>query len=130
VIDQDGRFNEVEENCGWTMKFPSGAVASMTTTYGANQESFIRLHGSKGTLEINNCAGYEGIGMTLHLTGMGRNDETTQKDNAKDPYQFTTESDYFSRCVLENKPVEPSGEEGLRDMEIMTRIYESAAKSA
>ena len=24
VIDHDGRFNEVEENVGWTMKFPSG----------------------------------------------------------------------------------------------------------
>ena len=26
VVDQDGRFREVEENLSWTMKFPSGAV--------------------------------------------------------------------------------------------------------
>src|SRR5207244_629728 len=31
VIDQDGRFNEVEENVSWTMKFPSGIVASCNT---------------------------------------------------------------------------------------------------
>src|ERR1022692_1314274 len=28
VIDHDGRFNEVEENCSWAMRFPSGIVAS------------------------------------------------------------------------------------------------------
>ena len=28
VIDHDGRFNEVEENLSWTMKFPSGVLAS------------------------------------------------------------------------------------------------------
>src|SRR6266436_6514873 len=28
VIDKDGRFNEVEENIAWSMKFPSGIVAS------------------------------------------------------------------------------------------------------
>ena len=38
VIDHDGRFNEVEENVSWTMKFPSGIVASCATTYGANMD--------------------------------------------------------------------------------------------
>ena len=28
VIDHDGRFDSVEENLSWTMKFPSGAVTS------------------------------------------------------------------------------------------------------
>ena len=32
VIDHDGRFKEVEENVSWTMKFPSGIVASCITT--------------------------------------------------------------------------------------------------
>ena len=51
VIDHDGRFNEVEENVSWTMKFPSGIVASCNTTYGANMEGFFasmdRKAGSK-----------------------------------------------------------------------------------
>src|SRR6266404_1376056 len=34
VIDHDGRFNEVEENLSWTMKFPSGIIVSCNTTYG------------------------------------------------------------------------------------------------
>jgi hypothetical protein len=40
VIDHDGRFNEVEENVSWTMRFPSGIVASCTTTYGANMPGY------------------------------------------------------------------------------------------
>ena len=52
VIDHDGRFNEVEENDSWTMKFPSGIVASCNTTYGANMDGFYRVHGSKGWLEV------------------------------------------------------------------------------
>jgi predicted dehydrogenase len=122
----DPRFTEVEENIAWTMKFPSGALASMTTTYGANQEGFVRLHGSKGTVEINGF-GYAGIGMTLRQNGQGRNDQTTQTDSARDPYQFVLESDYFSRCVLDNKePSEASGEEGKKDLAIMKQIYQSA----
>src|SRR5882757_757806 len=35
TIDHDGRFDTVEENASWTMKFPSGVIASCTTTYGA-----------------------------------------------------------------------------------------------
>ena len=122
----DPRFKEVEENISWTMKFPSGALASMTTTYGANQEGFLRLHGSKGVLEINGF-GYAGISMTLKQTGGGRSDVTVETDNAKDPYQFVLESDYFSRCVMDNKePSEASGEEGLKDFAIMQKIYQSA----
>jgi predicted dehydrogenase len=123
----DPRFKEVEENISWTMKFPSGALASMTTTYGANQEGFLRLHGSKGTLEINGF-GYAGISLTMRQFGpAGRNEATTQTDNARDPYQFVVESDYFSRCVLDNKePSEASGEEGLKDIAIMQKIYQSA----
>ena len=41
VIDRDGRFNEVEENVSWTMKFPSGIVASCNTTYGGPDERLL-----------------------------------------------------------------------------------------
>jgi predicted dehydrogenase len=34
--------------------------------------------------------------------------------------------DDFARCILEKTPSRVSGEEGLRDVRIMTAIYESA----
>ncbi len=127
VVDHDDRFADIEENISWTMKFPSGAVASMTTTYGANQDGFIRLHGSKGVVEVLGF-GYSGISMKLTRTGRGANEETSQLDNGKDPYQFAIESDYFSRAVLDNTAIEPSGEEGLKDIEAIARIYEAAGR--
>ncbi len=128
TIDHDDRFVDIEENVSWTMKFPSGAVASMTSTYGSNQENFIRVHGSMGSVEINGF-GYAGISLTVKKQGQGRNEVWTEADNSKDPYQFTVESDYFSRAVMDNTAIEPSGEEGLKDMQAIARIYQSAGRT-
>ena len=49
VIDHDGRFDTVEENLSWTMKFPLGVVASCNTSYGAQMNGFYRVHGSLGS---------------------------------------------------------------------------------
>jgi predicted dehydrogenase len=124
TIDNDGRFNEVEENFAWNMKFPSGALAACATTYGANMSSFIRLHGSKGTLEINGF-NYDGISLTLRTPGS----EEVHNDTRKDPAQFTTESDYFSKCVMDGTEPGPNGEEGLRDLGIMMQLFDLAAKA-
>jgi predicted dehydrogenase len=40
--------------------------------------------------------------------------------------QFAVEMDDFARCILEKAPTRVPGEEGLRDVKIMTAIYESA----
>lgn len=129
VIDHDGRFEEVEENLCWTMKFPSGTVASCTTTYGANMEGFIRLHGSKGSLMLNGF-GYQGISLTAKMNGAVKGEPGVQVNDFEqdnDPAQFKVESDYFSKCILSKTTPVPSGEEGLRDMALMRKIYESAA---
>ena len=126
VIDQDGRFKEVEENIGWTMKFPSGIVASCNTTYGADMDGYYRVHGSKGMLELSPAFAYEGI----HMTGMLHTDSGKQPldmpEPIKDPLQFTAQADYFADCILNDKPVKMNGEEGLRDMELMMQIYRAA----
>ncbi len=125
VDPSDPRFKGVEETIGWVMKFPSGVIAICNTTYGANMESFIRLHGSKGTLEIFGF-GYDGIHMTVKTRPAM---EQPQPETSKDPHQFLVESDYFSRCIMNNTQPSLSGEEGLRDMEAITRIYAAAKKA-
>ena len=124
VIDHDGRFNEVEENVAWSMKFPSGAVASCTTTYGANMDGFIKVHGSKGMLTLNNF-NYQDITLAARMNGAP---PVQDASTAKDPAQFTAESDYFSRCIVNNTAVEPSGEEGRRDVDYMMKIYAAAGR--
>ena len=131
VIDHDGRFNEVEENCSWTMKFPSGVVASCNTTYGANMEGFYRVHGSKGTLHVEPAFGYEGIHLTGRINGAKRGDPITPIDDLeqeKDPAQFARQADYFANCILTDTQPGPSGQEGLRDMKLMMEIYKSAGQ--
>jgi predicted dehydrogenase len=113
------------------MKFPSGAVATCTTSYGSSQPGFIRLHGSKGTLNLDGF-GYSGIHLTAHLNGTLHGDPGQNIDDleqGQDPSQFAVESDYFSRCILDGTTPGPSGDEGLRDITLMMQLYESAARN-
>ncbi len=126
VIDKDGRFNEVEENVGWTMRFPSGIVASCNTTYGANMNGYFRVHGSKGSLHVEPAFAYEGLHLRAQIKGQPDLDEPNPE---KDPAQFTREADYFANCVFENKEPKSDGEEGLRDMQLMAEIYRSCKRS-
>ena len=127
VIDKDGRFQGVEENLSWTMKFPSGIVASCNTTYGANMKGFYRVHGSKGLMHVEPAFGYEGLHLTAQIGGAASIDEPNPE---RDPAQFRRQADYFSDCILQNKEPKTAGDEGLRDMEWMRRIYQSASHQA
>ena len=123
VIDQDGRFDEVEENVGWTMRFPSGIVASCNTTYGAPMEGYLRVHGTKGTLHMEPAFSYQGIRLRTQIKGQAATDEPA---DYKDPQQFAVQADYFAQCVFGGKQPRSNGEEGLRDMKLMEQIYKSA----
>ena len=122
VIDHDGRFKEVEENVSWTMKFPSGVVASCNTTYGANMEGFYRVHGSKGWLEVDSAFVYEGLRLRADYEGA----KLDELNPARDPSHFLAEADHFSRCVQNGLEPKSPGEEGLRDMRYIEQIYRSA----
>ena len=122
TIDHDGRFNEVEENDSWTMKFPSGIVAACNTTYGAPMEGYYRVHGSKGWLQVDEAFSYEGLRLTADFSG-ARLDEPNP---SKDPSHFQAEANHFSHCVQNNLQPQSPGEEGLRDMRYITQIYRSA----
>jgi predicted dehydrogenase len=128
TIDHDGRFDTVEENVSWTMKFPSGALASCNTTYGASMNGFYRVHGSMGVVYVEPAFGYQGQHLTaeLHNPVGGKPTVIDEPNNNHDPSQFTTQADYFSDCVLEDKTPKTAGEEGLLDMQYMSKIYESA----
>lgn len=123
VIDHDGRFNEVEENVVWDFRFPSGVLASCSTSYGSN---FIggsaRVIGSKGMLELNPAFAYDGLRLTAKAQGAHPLDIQFNNPN---PKQFVVEADYFSNCILQNTEPKTAGEEGLRDQKIMAAIYHS-----
>lgn len=121
--DHDGRFDSMEENMSWITKFPSGVLASCSTTYGASMPGFFRVNGSKGWIEMNPGFGYDGVRMRASLAGKEEVDKTNPE---KDPTQFRREADHFADCIRENKTPKSSGEEGLRDMRHMVAIYRAA----
>ncbi len=123
VIDHDGRFDEVEENLSWTMKFPSGIVASCNTSYGAQMDGYYRVHGSKGVIQLQPAFGYQGLHLTAQLDGHRQLDEPSPEH---DPAHFVRMADYFANCIAENKTPKGDGEEGLRDMQLMSDIYTAA----
>ena len=125
VIDHDGRFNEVEENVSWTMRFPSGIVASCNTTYGAQMDGFFRVYGSKGSLEVNPAFNYDGLRLIGNFSGTKIDEPST----AKDPSHFQTQAEHFSHCLENGLEPKSPGEEGLRDMRHITEIYRSAGIS-
>ena len=122
VIDHDGRFSEVEENVSWTMKFPSGIVASCNTTYGAAMDGYYRVHGSKGWLEVDQAFVYEG----LRLRAEFGDTKLDEPNPARDPSHFQAEAEHFSHCIQNKLEPRSPGEEGLRDMRHITAIYRSA----
>jgi len=125
VTDQDGRFKEVEENLSWTMKFPSGTVATCTTTYGANMPGSFTVYGSKGTMHMESAFGYQG----QHLTANPQGDPAVEFASGEhDPAHFPRIADHLAEAVLDNKPLRASGEEGLRDMRLIAAIYQSCTK--
>jgi len=125
TIDRDGRFKEVEENVAWTMRFPSGIVASCSTTYGAPMEGYFRVHGSKGWLEVDQAFVYEGLRLRANFAGK----DLDEPNPARDPSHFQAEAEHFSHCVQNGLEPQSPGEEGLRDMRYITEIYRSAGIS-
>jgi predicted dehydrogenase len=123
TIDHDARFREVEENTSWTMRFPSGIVASCATTYGANMPGYYHVYGSKGWLQVDNAFVYEG----LRLRAEYGDTKLDELNPARDPSHFQAEAEHFSHCVQNNLEPQSPGEEGLRDMKYITQIYHSAS---
>jgi predicted dehydrogenase len=112
----------VEENVSWTMKFPSGIVASCDTTYGADMDGYYRVHGAKGWLEVDSAFVYEGLRLRADYAGL----QLDELNPARDPSQFQAEAEHFSHCIQNGLEPQSPGEEGLRDMRYITQIYRSA----
>ena len=116
------RFASVEESIEFTMKFPSGILASSGCSYGEDGGAYLHINGTKGFLLVRPAYYYEG----LKFTGMTTNGPVNESSPGKSPYQFTLEADYFADCVRNNVEPATGGDEGLKDMLAMEEIYRAA----
>ena len=120
--DQSGRFSEVEQSMEWTMKFPSGIIASCGCSYGQLGPCSLSINGEKGYLVMEPAFFYDGA----HLRGEVGGKPIDQLGSGKQPFQFVLEAEHFADCIRNNKEPESPGEEGLKDMLAIEAIYKAA----
>src|ERR1700722_5070334 len=120
--DRSGRFAEVEQSMEWTMKFPSGVIASCGCSYGARGPSVLNINGDKGYLVMEPAFHYDGVRLRGEVNGQSIDEASTEKQ----PYQFTLEAEHFSDCIRNQREPESPGEEGLKDMLAIEAIYRAA----
>jgi predicted dehydrogenase len=120
--DFSGRFAEVEQSVEWTMKLPSGIIASCGCSYGQSAPGFFNINGDKGSLQIQPAFNYDGV----HMVGRVNGEPIDVLGTGKAPFQFTLEAEHFADCIRHDKRPEASGEEGLKDMLAIEAIYRAA----
>lgn len=111
------KFAQVDEQMNWLARFPGGIVANCAASYSMTGLNAFRVHAERGWFGLEPAFSYEG----------NRGERSDGKRIAlTEPDLFAAEIDDFARCILERRPSKVSGEEGLKDVRIMTAIYDSA----
>ena len=116
----DPRFKEVEETIAIELRFDSGLLASILSTYSFNCNRF-RLYGTHGQLESEPIQAYTNSRLWFTHSGTPKQEITYTPVN-----HFAAEMEHFADCIQNNKPVLTPGEEGFKDLKVMMAAYESA----
>jgi len=120
IIGSRKPFMDTEETMSVVLRFPQDRLASLIYSFGTVKTDTFRMVGSKGEISLDPAYNYVG-GKTMRLSD-GENKKIIK---FKSSDHFAAEIDYFSECILKNRTPEPSGEEGLVDIQIIQAIFES-----
>jgi predicted dehydrogenase len=120
----DERFKEVEESTVFTLKFPSGCLATCSTSYAHLYEGRATVYCEKGTVDLNPAFPYQGVRLKVRSK-----DNKAAYDQIPDVDQFAQELEHFSKCIIENKTPQTPGEEGLKDVTLIQAIYQAAQQA-
>jgi predicted dehydrogenase len=125
---QSGRFQDIEESLSWTMEMSSGVLANCATSYTTRLPGYIKVIGSRGRVEVTTAYSYDGLHLDAHLDDPdGKSGIDIHEDSTgKMPFQFQIEAEDFAQCILQNKESRTPGEEGLKDLEAIEKIYAAA----
>ncbi|MFB3922067.1 MAG: Gfo/Idh/MocA family protein [Terriglobia bacterium] len=118
------RYNEVEENIAFQLKFPDGIVFQAASSFGAAKGSFMHVHGTKGWAALDPAFPYN---ERRHLLGEINGRWHEKEFRAMD--EFALELDAFADAIRRGRDPEPDGLEGLRDVVAMQAIYRAAREN-
>jgi glucose-fructose oxidoreductase len=110
-------FTEVEETLDFHLEFPDGAVLDAVTSYNHSSDNF-RAEGARGWIDFQTSAFSYRVGDVVTSRG---------PLNLPHPYQQALQMDDFADCIMNNRESRVPGEMGLRDMKIITAIYQASA---
>jgi glucose-fructose oxidoreductase len=116
----DPRFKEIEDLVAFQLRFPSGTLANLTSSYSTSPVKRIQVFGSKASLVLDPATEYERHQM------MVKTEKEERRVQIPEGNQFAAEMDHLSKAVMENREPKTPGEEGLRDIRIMQAIYRAA----
>jgi len=116
------KFKEVDESMVWQAKFPSGVIAYCSASYNSGVFGRYTAKADKGWFELYPAFYYSG---NRGRRSDGQEIRYPEVDALGQYYQFAAEMDDFAQCIMNNQPTRVPGEEGLRDVKIMTAIYEA-----
>lgn len=111
------KFAEVDETVLWQMKFPSGVLASCTTSYNCNTD-FLQVACENGKYRVSPSFGYQGMKGEVN----GKPMEFAAVN------QQAAHMDGIARHILTGEPsLNVGGDEGRRDMKVIEAIYRAIA---
>lgn len=122
VTAQEGRktdlekFKDVEQSISWQLEFPHGVVAECDCSY-EQEMNLLRAEADKGWFALEPAYEYK------KLKGANSKGEIMKFPQVN---QQALQMDDFAQCVLTKSKSRVPGEMGLRDVKILTAIYESA----
>lgn len=112
-------FDEVDETTIFKLEFPDGIIANCRTSFGESMNN-LEVNCEDGWYYLRPFQSYSGVKGKASdgtvLEPFGKNQQAVQMDND-------------SLAILNDEPVLVPGEDGLRDIAILEKIYESASKN-
>ncbi|HET6346120.1 MAG TPA: Gfo/Idh/MocA family oxidoreductase, partial [Myxococcota bacterium] len=117
---KESRFSKVEESIAFQLRFPSGVLANCTSSYGTAQVNRYRVVGQKGWHGLEPATLYRGLQL------WHGHDDVVERVHLPEVNHVAKEMDHFAGCVFEDKTPLTPGEEGLKDVRLILKIYEAA----
>jgi len=115
------RFRQVPESATFRLSFPTKGDVVASCSYGVARTSWVEVMGDQGRLRLDPAYHYN---RPLQLCIETESERKTEPFPMTD--QVALEIEHFSRCIVNDREPEPSGEEGRRDRAVIDAIFESA----
>ncbi|MEX2235306.1 MAG: Gfo/Idh/MocA family oxidoreductase, partial [Cyclobacteriaceae bacterium] len=115
TVTDPEKFSEVEEGMDWEMEFTSGMKAICETSYSRPADQ-LRAEAANGWFELQPAYAYTGL----------KGKTTDERMTINSINQQAAQMDDFALCIQNQSETRVPGEMGLRDLQILLAIYESA----